>query len=163
LKCKAGFTLVNNRCRLCKFSEVFDPVSKRCFSQKMNNYIDINYNRAYGDIIVSDIFGLNEKDMTAMINFDIDYAKQNEFGEKIKVNPAVFKITAIDGENEFNYNFSNMPLTNRRNFMINTPFPKGKQLKIKVNVMTEDPSEFANFALRNFRYSLQKKQDGKKT
>merc|ERR1711957_952493 len=162
LKCKAGFTLVNNRCRLCKFSEVFDPVSKRCFSQKMNNYIDINYNRAYGDIIVSDIFGLNEKDMTAMINFDIDYAKQNEFGEKIKVNPAVFKITAIDGENEFNYNFSNMPLTNRRNFMINTPFPKGKQLKIKVNVMTEDPSEFANFALRNFRYSLQKKQDGKK-
>lgn len=99
LKCKYGYTKVNGRCRLCKNSEVFDPVSKRCFGQKMNNYIDINYNVAYGDIIVADIFGI-DKDMTAIINFDIDYAKQNEFGERIKVTPAVFQVTAIDGENE---------------------------------------------------------------
>ena len=55
-----------------------------------------------------------------------------------------------------------MPVINRRQFHINTPFPATKQLKIKVNCMTTDPSDFSNFALRNFRYSLQKKQSGGK-
>jgi hypothetical protein len=159
--CKKGFQLINSRCRPCARADVWDPVSKRCFGQKRNTYIDINANMEYGDMIVSDIFGI-EKDMTAIINFDLDYAKQDEFGDKIKVVPAVFSITAMDGENEFKYIYNNVPLVNRRKFYLNTPFPANKQLKLKMNIASEDPSLFRYFAMRNFRYSLQIPQKGTK-
>lgn len=95
------------------------------------------------------------------MNFDLDYKKQDEFGEKLKVNPAVFNVTLLDGEREFSYIYSDKPLDNRRKFYISTPFPGKKQLKMKMNVATLDVSDFRHFALRNFRYSLQKKQKDK--
>jgi len=141
---------------------VFDPVTKRCFGVKINNYIDISYNMQYGDIIVSDIFGI-EKDTTAVMNFDIDFAKVDEFGDKLKVNPALFNVTVLDGEeNQFSYTYTNMPQLHRRKFYVSAPFPGTKQLKVKVNIQTMDVADFRHFILRNFRYSLQKKQNGKK-
>jgi hypothetical protein len=68
----------------------------------------------------------------------------------------------MDGENEFSYIYDNIPLVNRRKFFISTPFPAGKQLKLKINCGTLDVADFQHFALRNFRYSLQKAQKGKK-
>lgn len=147
---------------MCKPSQVFDPVTKRCFGVKRNNYIDINYNMEYGDIIVSDIFGI-DRDMTCIMNFDLDFKKVDEFGDKLKVKPGVFRVTVLDGEeNEFVYHYTNKPYAFRRKFYITAPFPANKQLKVKVNIQTEDVADFRHYMLRNFRYSLQKKQSGPK-
>jgi hypothetical protein len=69
LSCSEGYELKNKRCRACGRTDVWDPVTKRCFGIKMNNYIDINYNMEYADIIVGDIFGI-DSDKTGIINFD---------------------------------------------------------------------------------------------
>lgn len=78
------------------------------------------------------------------------------------MNPASFNVTVMYGENEFSYIYNNIPLVNRRKFFISLPFPAGKQLKLKINCARLDIADFQHFALRNFRYSIQKAQKGKK-
>ena len=114
--CYDGFSLEKSgACQACPLAQLWDPLTRTCFPMKPNNFIDISYNHAYNDIIVSDIFGISQ-DTRAVMNFDLDYVKIGEDDKKLKPPQAMFNVTVSDGTNSTSTIFSNEPRLTRRKF-----------------------------------------------
>jgi hypothetical protein len=145
--CKPGFEESLGSCRRCRKKEVYDMWSRRCYKRKKNRYMDIHYNRKDQYIQISDLFSVG-KDITAVFDFQIHYKKK-------KAEPALFKLTVMQGGIESDYYYNFMPRRQKRRFFFRAPSFVGSDLMLKLTIKGQDPKNMKYYKLRNFMYSLQ--------